>query len=180
MTDTPEFPTRRPRRPPGRMPDDMFARRDAVSAVGFPWHVVDGVPNADRYHLPMTIPPAEWSPQECYECEDDGWFDDLDNDGGSVRCSSCGGTGQHTFGVEVRMDDWVGPYTVTKRVHVVQTLPIVTTSDYVPNVPCVEITDQGLLILHYSTDGVMHSSLAITLPPDAAPGMYAIELMVTP
>lgn len=55
-------------------------------------------------------------------------------------------------------------------------LPVVAEHDYEPNVPAVEVTDQGLVLLHYSDEGAMKID-AIDIGPN--PAQHVGKYLVT-
>jgi hypothetical protein len=128
----------------------------------------------------------------CDGCSDH-WGED-DDEWDPSRCPDCSGTGRHTFTVEVEyevVDSWTttGPNNTAakhwdgkfkKEPHVLRVsvvpgmvLEIVNGLNDLPERSCIWTSSEG-------TFWLMHEGEAsiITLPPAAAPGMWAVKLAV--
>jgi hypothetical protein len=103
--------------------------------------------------------------------------------GNERRCPDCDGTGRHTFTVEVEWVDGQRTPPQRFRVSVVpgMVLPIVDQYDETyDGMPSLECRDEGDIFWLYDQaycDAPMNSDvepIEVTLPPAAAPGMWAV------
>jgi hypothetical protein len=111
-------------------------------------------------------------------------------EGDNFHCPDCSGTGRHTFTVEVEtftvFDASDGGRGIryepsTHRVSVVpggMVLPIVDDVGPVPSETHIRITGGGIAWLAERIEGGGWRHTEITLPPAAAPGMWAVKLAV--
>jgi hypothetical protein len=106
---------------------------------------------------------------------------------GGGYCPKCI-DGRHTFEIEVSElvtnhpdHPNVGRWQCrTLRVSIGMVLEIVREHNYLPNTRAIEITDQGLALLHHpAPDGAMRTTRT-TLPSAAAPGMFAVLVNIAP
>lgn len=134
--------------------------------------------------------PASWDQADkpCGTCEGTTIVDNVVNGPGDVtlrRCPDCDRTGRHTFTIEVG-DHWglegrQCPSCIrTYRVHVLDVLPI---HDWCPDENparhiCNAYQDERW-VMHLELDNrIVPSEQPVTLPPDAAPGKWAVRLAV--
>jgi hypothetical protein len=107
-------------------------------------------------------------------------------DGYDDPCPDCHGTGRHTFTLDVRepcrsdVDRWNDIKTLS--VHVVEVLPIIewdTVDLGLPHpVPCMTIDPHGNALEADEAGVDWFKAHDRTLPPDAAPGMFAVRLAI--
>ena len=118
-------------------------------------------------------------PDEDYDDINLAWATDDDTAELYDCTGGCDGTGRHTFTIEVSF----GVMTRGFRIHRVSVvpgmvLPIVADADDLPDCPpLIEMDDGGV---RFFDEGVVETNDAepITLPPAAAPGMWAVKLRI--
>ena len=132
--------------------------------------------------------PSGWpitaNDRPCDSCGGDEWMIEPDGNDPGCHCDACV-NGRHTFTVEVETLVYVEPYgeallTRTLRVSIREgmVLPIYHEWDGRDPItqdapPCIYPSEDGQWWIDYGTVGVLD-----TLPPDAQPGMWAVQLQV--
>lgn len=103
-------------------------------------------------------------------------------------CPACNGTGRHTFDLEVEADYFLEPthHHVLADVHRVSVIegmvpPIVADYDESGPFPLiVQDEDLRFYLVTAEDEAAGSDGAPITLPPAAAPGMFAVKLKVSP
>lgn len=158
---------------------------------GTAWLVIGGPDHDARI---QGVEGWKWDDRPCDTCGGDGEFANDLNEGHWQDCPDCAGTGRHTFEIEVDTPKYItfpsgASYTPTIRLRASvvpdMVLPIVSGAACESPPPrvhhvCIHEHPDGFLIPPNNAQllmgGLHDSSRAITLPPAAAPGMFAIKL----
>jgi len=163
---------------------------------GTAWWVIDG-PGLRSSDIDSVRYLSDYD-EPCDTCGGEGVVDDLDNDGAVVTCEWCDGTGRHTFTVEVSCmgDTERCRYVMTEHEHTIRVsvvpgmvLPIhdrdnlldgdtALDHDWQPHITV--SADQALLCVRDARYTDDWDERAITLPPAAKPGMWAVKLEAHP
>jgi hypothetical protein len=135
----------------------------------------------------LTDPKSAWMfNRPCDTCDGSGSFPAIQSQ--TDPCPDCAGTGRHTFTLDVQLPwaakavnniftDEVEQATRQITVHILEVLPIVYDWNDWMTKPLVSIEQDGSAVLvENRIDGFCEKVTDITLPTDAASGMWAVKM----